>query len=153
MIRSQCQNLLSRLRKINLEQFEKYLQLFVEKSSVSDILEFFHAFCGFCVDPCSLLSPSKMIFRNFWLYNSYIFDTDFTCTQISDQKRNIRSPDGTTQGSYSINFGAGINNIKTGRGIESQILMATFRTLVSRLTATPKEIKAPENMVNLESPI
>lgn len=53
------------------------------------------------------------------------------------------------QGGYSTNFGAGISNIKSGRGIEDQILMVTFKSLISRLTATPKEIKAPENMVKL----
>ncbi|XP_065199931.1 protein unc-80 homolog isoform X3 [Planococcus citri] len=120
VLRSQCQLLLSRLRKINLEQFEKYLQTFIQSSSIADVLEFFHAFCGFCVDPCSLLSPN--------------------------QKRTIKSPDGSFQGGYSTNFGAGLNNIYGGRGIEGQILMATFKIFVSRLTATPKEIKAPENM-------
>ncbi len=42
-----------------------------------------------------------------------------------------------------------MNNIHSGRGVEGQILTLTFKTLISRLTATPKEIKAPENMVNI----
>lgn len=58
-LRSQSHTLLTRLRKINMEHFENYLQSFVQSSSIADVLEFFHAFCGFCVDPCSLLSPSK----------------------------------------------------------------------------------------------
>jgi len=40
-----------------------------------------------------------------------------------------------------------VNNLKCGRGVEGQILMSTFKTLITRLTSTPKEIKAPENMV------
>lgn len=67
---------------------------------------------------------------------------------ILDQKRNVKSPDGAAQGGYLTNFGAGMNNICGGRGVEGQILMLTFKTFVSRLTSTPREIKAPENMVN-----
>lgn len=51
------------------------------------------------------------------------------------------------QGGYATNFGAGVNNARGGRGIEGQIFDVTFKTLVSRLTAAPKKIKAPENMV------
>ena len=67
---------------------------------------------------------------------------------VSDQKRSVKSPDGSLQAGYSTNFGAGLSNICGGRGIEGQILIATFKIFISRLTETPKEIKAPENMVS-----
>lgn len=44
-----------------------------------------------------------------------------------------------------------MGNIYGGRGLEGQILMATFKIFISRLTATPKEIKAPENMVSAQA--
>lgn len=66
---------------------------------------------------------------------------------LTDQKRNLKSPDNTAQAGYATNFGSGANSSKSNRSVESYIVGLTFKTLITRLTATPKEIKAPENMV------
>lgn len=67
-----------------------------------------------------------------------------------DQKRSCsKSPDVASQGGYATNFGAGLGGGSGGRGVEGQIVANVFKTLVSRLVKTNKDLKNPENMVNI----
>lgn len=62
-LRLQCNSNLSRLLKQASSFSKKYLRDMVQDSSLHELIEFFHAFVGFCVDPSSLLSPlSKFCF-------------------------------------------------------------------------------------------
>lgn len=62
-LRSQGQSLLMKLHRNNQKQFSLFLRDFVKNQTIGDVLEFFHAYLGFCVDPSSLLSPlSKLCF-------------------------------------------------------------------------------------------
>lgn len=66
-LRLQCNSNLSRLLKQASSLSKKYLREMIRESSLHELIEFFHAFVGFCVDPSSLLSPlSKIcyIFQN-----------------------------------------------------------------------------------------
>lgn len=56
-LRLQCNSNLSRLLKQASSLSKKYLREMVHDSSLHELIEFFHAFVGFCVDPSSLLSP------------------------------------------------------------------------------------------------
>lgn len=56
-LRLQCNSNLSRLLKQASSLSKKYLRDMVRESSLHELIEFFHAFVGFCVDPSSLLSP------------------------------------------------------------------------------------------------
>jgi len=61
-LRSQGQTILVKLHHNNQTQFAKFLREFVKEQTLADVLEFFHAYLGFCVDPTSLLSPlSKFV--------------------------------------------------------------------------------------------
>lgn len=55
--RSQSQTILTKLHRANSKQFSRFLKAMVRDQPIPEILEFFHAFIGFCVDPSSLLSP------------------------------------------------------------------------------------------------
>lgn len=55
--RSQGQTILSKLHRASSKQFSRFLRTMVREQPISEILEFFHAFVGFCLDPSSLLSP------------------------------------------------------------------------------------------------
>jgi len=71
--------------------------------------------------------------------------TDFTSS--TDQKRSSsKSPDITPQGGYSTNFGVGLNG--GGRGVESHMMLAIFKPLVTRLVQCSKELKTPDNVVS-----
>ncbi|XP_030758641.1 protein unc-80 homolog isoform X4 [Sitophilus oryzae] len=56
-LRTQCQNILSRLHKSNQKLFKKFLRDFVKFQPLTEILEVLHAYLGYCIDPTSLLSP------------------------------------------------------------------------------------------------
>lgn len=56
-LRTQCQNILSKLHRASQKQFSKFLKNIVLYYPILEILDFFHAYVGFCVDPSSLLSP------------------------------------------------------------------------------------------------
>lgn len=62
-LRTQCQNILAKLNRASNKQFSSYLKDYVRYHTIPDILDLFHAYVGFCIDPSSLLSPlSKFIF-------------------------------------------------------------------------------------------
>ncbi|XP_014281796.1 protein unc-80 homolog isoform X3 [Halyomorpha halys] len=56
-LRSQVHSLLGRLHKASGRHFLKFFRNMVATQSIAEIIDFFHAFTGFCVDPGSLLSP------------------------------------------------------------------------------------------------
>jgi len=66
---------------------------------------------------------------------------------ITDQKRSCsKSPDIISQGGYATNFGAGLGG-GGSRGIEGQIIANVFKTLVTRLVKSAKELRSQENLV------
>lgn len=56
-LRTQCQTILSRMMRQAPSKTRAYLRKMVKTSQLHELIEFFHAFVGFCVDPTSLLSP------------------------------------------------------------------------------------------------
>ncbi|KAL3277360.1 hypothetical protein HHI36_012710 [Cryptolaemus montrouzieri] len=56
-LRTQCQNILTKLNRASGKQFKSYLKDYIKNHTLSEILDFFHAYVGFCIDPSSLLSP------------------------------------------------------------------------------------------------
>ncbi|CAH1135888.1 unnamed protein product [Ceutorhynchus assimilis] len=56
-LRTQCQNILTRLHKASQKQFKKFLREYIKNQSLTEILDVLHAYMGYCVDPTSLLSP------------------------------------------------------------------------------------------------
>ncbi|KAK9884494.1 hypothetical protein WA026_007335 [Henosepilachna vigintioctopunctata] len=56
-LRTQCQNILTKLNRASGKEFKGFLRDFIKSHYLPDILEFFHAYVGFCIDPSSLLSP------------------------------------------------------------------------------------------------
>ncbi|XP_046830154.1 protein unc-80 homolog isoform X11 [Vespa crabro] len=165
--RSQGQTILGKLHRASFKQFSKFLKTMIREQPITEILDFFHAYVGFCVDPTSLLSP--LIIK---------------C--LIDQKRGSnKSPDAASQGGYATNFGAGMmggtvsSNVGTSattashtigtttttgstniapvnasygtgshgvRGIEGQIMNCVFKTLVTRFVNSTKELKSQENI-------
>lgn len=56
-LRTQSQNILSKLNRASSKQFSTYFKDYINFHTLTEVLDFFHAYCGFCVDPSSLLSP------------------------------------------------------------------------------------------------
>ncbi|KAJ1528104.1 hypothetical protein ONE63_008019 [Megalurothrips usitatus] len=122
-LRSQGQSLMARLQRSAPRQFAAFLRQMVKLQSLQDVMDLFHAYVGFCVDPSTLLSP------------------------LTDQKRSCsKSPDVASQGGYATNFGAGLSGGGGGRGVEGHIVSAVFKALVTRLVKSAKELKSTENL-------
>lgn len=56
-LRTQCQTILSRMLRQAAAESRRYLRNMVKTVQLHELIDFFHAFVGFCVDPSSLLSP------------------------------------------------------------------------------------------------
>lgn len=56
-LRTHTQTILARLLRQSPMHSKNYLRNMVRTTKLYEIVEFFHAFLGFCVDPTSLLSP------------------------------------------------------------------------------------------------
>ncbi|XP_063871430.1 protein unc-80 homolog isoform X10 [Scylla paramamosain] len=120
-LRHTGQALLARLHRHDQSAFRRFLRSYVKVRPIPEILEFFHAFLGFCVDPGSLLSPMS-------------------------QKRSGSSKGvDNQQGGYATNFGASLGGAGS-RGIEGQLVACVFKALVSRFVKANRELKNPENM-------
>ena len=55
--RSQIQTILGKLHKADRKHFANYLRNVCKESPLTHIVDLFHAYVGFCMDPGSLLSP------------------------------------------------------------------------------------------------
>lgn len=56
-LRTQCQTILARMLRQAAADSRRYLRNMVKTAQLHELIDFFHAFVGFCVDPSSLLSP------------------------------------------------------------------------------------------------
>ncbi len=56
-VRSHSQSLLLRLTHKHKSTFSKFYQKMITQQSLTTIMDFFHALCGYCIDPSTLLSP------------------------------------------------------------------------------------------------
>jgi len=55
--RSQGQTILTKLHRASSRQFSRFMRTMMREQPLAEILDFFHAYVGYCVDPSSLLSP------------------------------------------------------------------------------------------------
>ncbi|XP_053975913.1 protein unc-80 homolog [Hylaeus volcanicus] len=155
--RSQSQTILGKLHRASSKQFSRFLRSMVRDQPIPEILDFFHAYIGFCLDPSSLLSP------------------------LNQKRGSSKSPEIGSQGGYPANYGSnlmgstmvsggtlGSSNVTgaagnmttnasataasmyglgshSSRGIEGQIFNCVFKALVTRFVKSLKEIKPQEN--------
>uniref|UniRef100_A0AAG5CN78 Protein unc-80 homolog n=1 Tax=Anopheles atroparvus TaxID=41427 RepID=A0AAG5CN78_ANOAO len=124
VLRTTCNSILSRLLRQNGKILKGNLRSFIKESPLHEIADFFHAYLGYCVDPSSLLSPLN-------------HKRSSGIKSLNPDFGGI--PGG--QGGYATNFGSGL----TG-GTESQLIGAVFKTLISRLVQSHKELKTQENL-------
>ncbi|XP_061939233.1 protein unc-80 homolog isoform X9 [Apis cerana] len=155
--RSQAQTILVKLHRASSKQFSRFLRSMVREQPIPEVLEFFHALVGFCVDPSSLLSP------------------------LNQKRGSSKSPEiSGSQGGYATNFGAnlmggggggtGSSSATPGtvvgavvaasgaggasyglvshgaRGIEGHVFNYVFKALVTRFVKSLKELKSQENV-------
>ncbi|XP_073988249.1 unc80, NALCN channel complex subunit isoform X3 [Rhodnius prolixus] len=119
-LRSQVHTLLSKLHRTGTKHFTRFFKHMVSTLSIADIIDFFHSYTGFCVDPSSLLSPLN-------------------------QKRGCnKSPDAISQGTFGPFTTPSIST-----GVEGHIMSYVFKKLITKLVAANKEIKSQQENMNL----
>lgn len=62
-LRTQCHSILARMLRQSPVESRAYLQRMVKRTQLHELVEFFHAFCGFCMDPAMMLSPLSEYLR------------------------------------------------------------------------------------------
>lgn len=72
-LRHTGQALLARLHRHDQSAFRRFLRTYVKVRPIPEILEFFHAFLGFCVDPGSLLSPMSKLYNQDDIYRLFAY--------------------------------------------------------------------------------
>ena len=63
-LRNQCQKILTRMLRQASQRTKRYLIEMVKTIELQELVDFFHAFLAFCVDPSSLLSPLSKFFHH-----------------------------------------------------------------------------------------
>ncbi|VVC45096.1 Hypothetical protein CINCED_3A015660 [Cinara cedri] len=114
-VRTQCQCLLNRLKQFDKRQFSNYLRHFIKHNSLTCIINFIHSYTGFCSEPLSIFSP---------MYN----------------KR--KSLDTISQMSGSP---SGYGPMACSKGNEFHVINVVFRSIISKVVTSYKELKRPEN--------
>ncbi|XP_056632405.1 protein unc-80 homolog isoform X2 [Diorhabda sublineata] len=120
-LRTQSQNILVKLNRASPKQFKGFLKDYVKYQPITDVMDLFHSYVGFCIDPSSLLSP------------------------LNQKRDSSKSQDTVSQGGYGRNFGTGLGGGGI-KGIEGTIISHIFKPLVTRFVESSKDIKSPENV-------
>ncbi|KAL5280592.1 unc-80 family protein [Megaselia abdita] len=122
-LRNQCQKILYRLLKQVPMRTKSYLKHMVKTSLLHELVDFFHSFTAFCVDPNSLLSPLNV-------------------SRPSGSKTNMGVASSTGgQGGYATNFTGGSTSVH-----ENEIISAVLKLLVSRFVVSLPDLKHHDNM-------
>ncbi|XP_065170367.1 protein unc-80 homolog isoform X8 [Atheta coriaria] len=130
-LRTQCQNIMKKLLRASSKQFNGYLRDYVRYQPLHDLLDFLHAYVGFCIDPSSLLSPLNQ--------------KRGSSKSPSDIPLQPPPPSSTTTTTTHSTLGVGLGGGGI-RGVEGQIMSNIFKPLVTRFVSSAKELKAPENL-------
>ena len=64
-LRQKGHNCLQRLQRINAPLFRSYMQESIKTRPIQEMVDFFHAFLGFCVDPVLILQASHSEYHKF----------------------------------------------------------------------------------------
>ncbi|KAG7310085.1 hypothetical protein JYU34_004625 [Plutella xylostella] len=119
-LRVQARNSLRELRTASIPKFTLRLKEMTKTANIREVLDNLHATVGYCAEPASMVSP------------------------MTQQKlKPGKSPEmAHLQAGYATNFGAGLQG---NRAIETYLVEATFRVLVTRFAMMHKELKMLDN--------
>ncbi|XP_076183174.1 unc80, NALCN channel complex subunit isoform X2 [Ptiloglossa arizonensis] len=147
---AQAQSILSKLHRASSKQFSRFLRSMVREQPISEILEFFHAFIGFCLDPNQKrgLNKSPDIGTQ-GAYSTNYGSNLMGATMVSGGTlggSNVTGVTGTmttnTSATPASMYGLGSHS---SRGIEGHIFNCVFKALVTRFVKSLKELKSQEN--------
>ncbi|XP_061939228.1 protein unc-80 homolog isoform X3 [Apis cerana] len=148
--RSQAQTILVKLHRASSKQFSRFLRSMVREQPIPEVLEFFHALVGFCVDPNQKRGSSKSPEIS---GSQGGYATNFGANLMGGGGGGTGSSSatpGTVVGAVVAASGAGgasYGLVSHGaRGIEGHVFNYVFKALVTRFVKSLKELKSQENV-------
>ena len=84
-LRNQGISCLSRLQTYNSSQFRRYLVSIIQRQPIQDVVDFLHAFLGFCVEPTPLgiiHKYDKVYFEIVQYLNQLIMNDECFCYRL-----------------------------------------------------------------------
>ncbi|XP_043793963.1 protein unc-80 homolog isoform X2 [Apis laboriosa] len=148
--RSQAQTILMKLHRASSKQFSRFLRSMVREQPIPEVLEFFHALVGFCVDPNQKRGSSKSPEIS---GSQGGYATNFGANLMGGGGGGTGSSSatpGTVMGAVVAASGAGgasYGSVSHGaRGIEGHVFNYVFKALVTRFVKSLKELKSQENV-------
>ncbi|XP_026299993.1 protein unc-80 homolog isoform X4 [Apis mellifera] len=148
--RSQAQTILVKLHRASSKQFSRFLRSMVREQPIPEVLEFFHALVGFCVDPNQKRGSSKSPEIS---GSQGGYATNFGANLVGSGGGGTGSSSatpGTVVGAVVPASGAGgatYGSVSHGaRGIEGHVFNYVFKALVTRFVKSLKELKSQENV-------
>ncbi|XP_034179249.1 unc80, NALCN channel complex subunit isoform X3 [Osmia lignaria lignaria] len=148
--RSQGQTILNKLYRASSKQFSRFLRSLMREQPIPEILEFFHAFVGFCVDPNQKRGSSKSPETGTQGYATNFGANLMGTTMAGGGTGGGANVSGTTgtmgatgTGSAAATYGLGGHS---ARGIEGHIFNCVFKALVTRFVKSLKELKSQDNL-------
>ncbi|CAL7937444.1 unnamed protein product [Xylocopa violacea] len=142
--RSQGQMILGKLHRASSKQFSRFLRSMAREQPILEVLEFFHAFVGYCVDPNQKRGSSKS--PDVGSQGGYA--TNFGANLMGGSgvgggtgASSVTTAGGTmaatAAGTVSSTYDIGSHS---ARGIESHIFNYVFKALVTRFMKSWKEL-------------
>ncbi|XP_041120448.1 protein unc-80 homolog isoform X3 [Polyodon spathula] len=120
-LRMQAQNCLTLLYKLDKLQFRQTMRDYVNKDSLNNVVDFLHAFLGFCMEP--------------------ITDKYGSAGERSrrEKKRNL------DKAGFGNNFTTG-DSKSVAQNMETVVVGCMFKSLITRCASTTHELHSPENL-------
>ncbi|XP_042902932.1 protein unc-80 homolog [Parasteatoda tepidariorum] len=122
LLRMQILNAFNGLFEADKQQFRSFLREVINSRPLTEVIDFFHSFVGFCMESGSPVSPLNQK----------------RASTSGSQENNSRH-------SYANNFGAGFGK-PISRDAESLVIQNSFKAVVSRLVVARKDLKSQENL-------
>ncbi|KAL4233067.1 Protein unc-80 [Mactra antiquata] len=139
LLRQKGHNCLLRLQKLNPSMFNSYMKDNVKTRPIQEVVDFFHAFLGFCVDPVYLMQPQHIGKKT-----SAVSMTPSYTSQASGHRRSV-SQEAIANNGFSNNFGHSIGGVGY-RGVEGVLMSNSMKTFISRCVECTKEIYSCDNI-------
>ncbi|XP_052808844.1 protein unc-80-like isoform X2 [Mya arenaria] len=120
LLRQKGHNCLLRLQKLNGPLFCSYMKNSVKTRPIQEVVDFFHAFLGFCVDPQQILLSQQ-------------------------SNRKSVSTEALPNNNFTNNFGHPIGGVGY-RGVEGVLMSYSMKTFISRCVENTKELYSSDNI-------
>ncbi|XP_052242651.1 protein unc-80 homolog isoform X2 [Dreissena polymorpha] len=139
LLRQKGHNCLLRLQRVNSPMFSSYIKNAVKSRPIQEVVDFYHAFLGFCVDPVVILQSQQTQKKS-----STVSASASPVSQASGNRKSV-STEVLSNNTFANNFGHPIGGVGY-RGVEGVLMANSMKTLVSRCMECSKDLYSSDNI-------